>query len=253
LFTHVFVKQISQNFQDGITTSELGKPDYELATNQHCDYIEALRKCRVNVKVLEPDNDFPDSTFIEDTAVVNENLAVITNFGVPSRRGEELSIKKVLKEFYRDIGSIKDPGTLEGGDVLRAENQYFIGISKRTNQKGALQLKVILKAHGFNCSLVPLKDVLHLKTGVAYIGDNNIIASGELITASCFTDFKITKVIKAESYATNCIRVNDYVLMAQGFRNLKKSILNLGYKVIELNMSEFRKMDGGLSCLSLRF
>jgi dimethylargininase len=100
---------------------------------------------------------------------------------------------------------------------------------------------------------VPLKDFLHLKTGVAYIGDNNIIASGELIDTPCFTYFNIIKVKKTESYATNCIRVNDYVLMAQGFRNLKKSILDLGYKILELNMSEFRKMDGGLSCLSLRF
>ncbi|MHA2398924.1 MAG: dimethylarginine dimethylaminohydrolase family protein [Promethearchaeota archaeon] len=247
------VKQVSQNFQYGITTSELEPPDYELAFKQHCDYIKALRKCGVKVKILEADDKFPDSTFIEDTAVVNEIVAIITNFGVPSRRGEEISIHNILKDFYQEIVSIKNPGTLEGGDVLRVENQYFIGISKRTNRKGAIQLSKILKAYGFNCLLIPLKNILHLKTGVAYLGDNNILASGELINTSFFSDFKITEVSKIESYATNCIRVNDYVLMAHGFRNLKKSILDLGYEVIELNMSEFRKMDGGPSCLSLRF
>ena len=250
---HAVVRRVSKQFQYGLTSSNLGKPDYNAAIKQHSDYIEAMKKCGLNVKILEADDRFPDSTFVEDTAVVNKDFVVISNLGAPSRKGEEKDIKKVMEEFYDDIKSIEKSGTLEGGDVMKVENEYFIGISKRTNKKGALQLKEILKKYGYTCSLVSLKKVLHLKTGVAYIGDNNIIASGEFIKNPLFKDYNIIEVEEDESYATNCIRVNEYVLIAKGFKKLKDSILGLGYKILEYNMSEFRKMDGGLSCLSLRF
>ncbi len=250
---HAVVRKVSQKFQYGLTTSNLGKPDYNTAITQHSNYIEAMKKCGLNVRILEADDRFPDSTFVEDTAVVNKDFVVISNLGAPTRKGEEKDIKKVMEEFCDDIKSIEKPGTLEGGDVMKVENEYFIGISKRTNKKGALQLKEILKVYGYMCSLVSLKDVLHLKTGVAYIGDNNIIASGEFIKNPLFKDYNIIEVEEDESYATNCIRVNEHVLIAKGFKKLKDSILGLGYKFIEIDMSEFRKMDGGLSCLSLRF
>jgi len=250
---HAVVRRVSQRFRYGLTTSNLGKPDYKAAIKQHSDYIKAMKKCGVNVKILDSDDKFPDSTFVEDTAVVNKDFVVISNLGAPSRKGEEKDIKKVMEEFYNDIKSIEKPGTLEGGDVMKVENEYFIGISKRTNKEGALQLKEILKKYDYTCSLVSLKNVLHLKTGVAYIGDNNIIASGEFIKNPLFKNNNIIEVEEDERYATNCIRVNGYVLIAKGFKKLKASILGLGYKILEINMSEFRKMDGGLSCLSLRF
>ncbi|MCK4976877.1 MAG: hypothetical protein KAS36_08095, partial [Anaerolineales bacterium] len=173
MFTHCIVREPSKNFQEGLTSSDLGKPDYIKALKQHSSYINALKKCGVEIITLKADDRFPDSTFVEDTAVVNKDFVVISNLGAPSRKGEEKDIKKVIEEFYDDIKSIEKPGTLEGGDVIRVENGYFIGISKRTNKKGALQLKEILKKYGYSCSLVSLKNVLHLKTGVAYIGDNN--------------------------------------------------------------------------------
>ncbi len=250
---HAVVRKVSQKFQNGLTTSNLGKPDYNTAITQHSNYIEAMKNCGLNVKILEADERFPDSTFVEDTAVVNKDVVVISNLGAPSRKGEEKEIKKVMEEFYNDIKSIEKPGTLEGGDVMKVENEYFIGISKRTNKEGVLQLKEILKKYGYTCTLVSLKNVLHLKTGVAYIGDNNIIASGEFIKNPLFKNYNIIEVEEDESYATNCIRVNEYVLIAKGFKKLKASILGLGYKILEMDMSEFRKMDGGLSCLSLRF
>ena len=253
MFKHAVVRRVSQKFEYGLTTSKLGRPDYDVALKQHSDYVKTMKKCGLNVKILEADDRFPDSTFIEDTAVVNKDCVVISNLGAISRKGEQEYIKNVMEEFYNDIKSIEKPGTLEGGDVMKVENEYFIGISKRTNSKGAMQLKEILKDYGYTCSLVSLKDVLHLKTGVAYIGDNNIIASGEFVKNYLFKDYNIIEVEKDESYATNCIRVNEYVLIAKGFKKLKESVLGLGYKTLENDMSEFRKMDGGLSCLSLRF
>lgn len=253
MFNHAIVRKVSKNFEYGLTSSKLGKPEYNKALVQHSNYVEALRKCGLKIITLEMDNRFPDSTFVEDTAVVNEDLAIITNLGAISRKGEEIKIKKALDKFYDNVESIKEPGTLDGGDILRVEDQYYIGISQRTNKAGALQLKDHLKEYGYTCLLVKLKEVLHLKTGVAYIGDKNLVASGEFIDNPLFQEYNILKVDEDESYAANCIRVNDYVLIAEGYKKLTDSISNLGYPLFKLDMSEFRKMDGGLSCLSLRF
>ena len=253
MFKHAIVRKPAKTFQEGITYSNLGKPDYNKAVIQHSNYIEALKECGLKIILLDADDRFPDSTFVEDTAVVNKNLAIITNLGVSSRRGEELEIKTVLEKFYDDIEFIKTPGTLEGGDILKIDNQYYIGLSKRTNKEGAKQLTKILERYGYSCLTVQLVNVLHLKTGVAYIGDNNLIVTGEFISNPIFNEFNIIKVDKDESYAVNCIRVNNYILIAKGFKKLTNSISNLGYKVFEIDMSEFRKMDGGLSCLSIRF
>ncbi|GAG56746.1 unnamed protein product [marine sediment metagenome] len=253
MFTRGIVRKPSKNFQDGLTNSDLGKPDYNKALKQHSSYINALKKCGVEIITLKADENFPDSTFVEDTALVNKDLAVITNLGAPSRRGEEREIKNVLEKYFDIIESIKNPGTLEGGDVLQIENEYFIGLSSRTNREGAKQFENIVKMYGYSCSFVPLTNFFHLKTGVAYIGDNNLVVSGELIGNSIFKDYNLIKVEEDESYASNCIKVNNYVLIAEGFDKLRNSIISLGYKTLEIDVSEFRKMDGGLSCLSLRF
>ena len=253
MFKNAIVRKVSRNFENGITSSTLGKPLYEKALLQHSEYIEKLKKCGLQLRILEADDKFPDSTFVEDTVVVNEDCAIITNLGAPSRKGEEKDIKKVMEEFYSNLESIQKPGTLEGGDVLRIEDHYFIGLSKRTNKAGANQLANILKKYGYSSTMVKLLKFLHLKTGVAYIGDNNLITAGEFIKASIFKDFNTIQVDKDESYATNCIRINNFILIAKGFERLKTLILERGFEILEIEMSEFRKMDGGLSCLSIRF
>jgi len=253
MFKHAIVRNVPKNFQEGITSCNLGKPDYNKAVIQHSDYTEGLKKCGLRIIKLDANERFPDSTFIEDTAVVNKDAAIITNFAVSSRRGEELEIKNVLKRFYDNIEYIKNPGTLEGGDILKVDNHYYIGLSKRTNKEGAQQLTEILEKYDYSCSTIQLIDFLHLKTGVAYIGDNNLIVSGELINKPIFKKYNSIRVDIDESYAANCIRVDKYVLIAKGFKKLKNSISNLGYKILEIDISEFRKMDGGLSCLSIRF
>ncbi len=253
MFKHAIVRKPGKNFKEGITSSKLGKPDLDLAILQHSNYIKALKKCGLTIIEMDADEKFPDSTFVEDTAIVNTDVAVSTNLGVLSRKGEELEIRRILERFHENIECIKNPGTLEGGDILKVGNQYYIGLSNRTNKEGARQLTKILKKHGYSCLTVQLAKLLHLKSGIAYIGDNNLIVSGELIDNPIFKDFNIIEVDKDESYAANCIRVNNYILIAKGFQKLKNSILNLRYKIIEINLSEFRKMDGGLSCLSIRF
>ncbi|KKL67099.1 hypothetical protein LCGC14_2138360, partial [marine sediment metagenome] len=212
LFTRGIVRKPSKNFQDGLTTSNLGKPDYIKAVKQHSNYIKALKKCGLEIITLDFDERFPDSTFVEDTAVVNKDLAIISNLGVPSRRGEEREIKTVLEKYFDIVKSIENPGTLEGGDVLRIEDTYYVGLSTRTNEGGANQFNEILKAYGFSCSIVPLIKFFHLKSGLAYIGDNNLIVSGEFKDNPIFKDFNRIEVEPNEQYAANCIKVNNYIL-----------------------------------------
>jgi len=253
MFKQAIVRKPCKNFQFGISTSTLGKPDYQRALLQHSQYVEALLKCNLTVNELDEDDRFPDSTFVEDTAVVDKEFAVITNLGAQSRKGEEIAISEKLKTFYKNIESIRKPGTLEGGDVMKVEEHYYIGLSNRTNNEGANQLMKILKRYGYSSSTVPLKKVIHLKTGISYLGDSILLVSGEFKGHSDFREYNLIEVQDSEAYATNSLRINEFVLIPQGYTNLKRQILNFNFKVLELEMSEFKKMDGGLSCLSLRF
>ncbi len=253
MFTRAIVRKIGKKIVNGLTTANLGLPDYDTALRQHNDYIEALKKCGVTVTVLDPDEQYPDSTFVEDTAIVTERCAVISNPGAPSRNGEIVHMKEVLREFYPQLEQIQFPGTLDGGDVLQVDNHFYIGVSERTNHEGAEQLAAILEKYDYTSTLVPLKDYLHLKTGIAYLGNSDLVVAGEFSEHEVFHEFHKIYVDANEEYAANCIRVNDYVILPQGYEKTAKKISDAGYSLIELPMTEFRKLDGGLSCLSLRF
>ena len=152
--------------------------------------------------------------------------------------------------------SIQEPGTLDGGDICEAGNHFFIGISQRTNEAGAQQLAGLLTSHGYTYSFVDMrnvKDILHLKSGVAYLGDNRLVVTDALGNRKEFRGYDLVRVSADEEYAANCVRVNDCVLVAAGYPGFEQTLGNLGYKTIALEMTEFQKMDGGLSCLSLRF
>ncbi len=260
MFTKAIVKTPGKSFVNGITSANLGLPNYDLALKQHKAYVDVLISCGLDVKVLPPDENFPDSTFVEDTALLTPPCAIITNPGAPPRKGEVIKMKKVLEEFYSDIEEIKEPGTVEAGDIMMVGNHYYIGLSKRTNLEGANQLIRILNKYDMSASVIELKNVLHLKTGVAYLEHNNLAACGEFVTHPDFEKFNIIEIPQEESYAANCIWINDKVLIPKGYPKSKKKILDAGlsrnmrgYSLIEVDVSEFRKLDGGLSCLSLRF
>jgi len=250
VYTRGIVRRPGRNFANGITTSNLGKPDSGKALEQHAAYCEALIKCGVELTVLEADERYPDGCFVEDTAVVNSKVKVISRPGAATRRGEEEAISRVLAGFG-PTESIIAPGTLEGGDILRAENHYFIGISERTNREGASQLSAILGKHGFTSSVIRVEAGLHLKSDIAYLGNGNFISTP--VFSHVAHPAKTIILDPEEYYSANCLQVNDYLLIAKGFPKSKKKILDLGYNIIELDMSEFRKMDGGLTCLSLLY
>jgi dimethylargininase len=252
MFKKAIVRTPGKSLVDGLTTAKLGKPNYQKALRQHTDYIRALRECGLDVLVLPAMEDFPDSTFVEDVALLTSDCAIITRPGAASRRGETEPIKETLSDWYTNIEEVTGSGTVEAGDIMQVGSHFYIGLSKRTNSEGAHQVIEHLRKYGMTGSVIRLETVLHLKTGVAYLERNHLLACGEFLCKEEFKDFSILRIDEAESYAANCIWVNDHVLIPSGFPVTRKTIKSAGYQVKELDVSEFRKLDGGLSCLSLR-
>ena len=256
MFKNVIVRKPAKSMIDGITSApELGKPDYELAVKQHDAYIEALKQCGVTVTELEALEEYPDACFVEDVAVLTRKCAIITNPGAPSRNGEKAYIVEAIRKFYADeqIAYIEGPGTLEGGDVMMVGDHFYVGRSARTNEEGIRQFVEILESFGLSGSEVSLEKVLHLKTGVNYLENNTFLVSGEFIEKEEFKDANLIIIPDDEAYAANCIWVNNKVIVPAGFPKVEKAVRDAGYEVIVTDTSEYRKLDGGLSCLSLRF
>jgi dimethylargininase len=252
-FTKALVRKPCRNLVHGLSVAGMGKPDFGRALEQHAAYVEALRSCGLEVTALAADEEYPDSVFIEDTAVLSETMAVSTRPGAPSRRGEERSVAAALEDFYPRLEAILSPGTLEGGDVMRAGDRFFIGLSGRTNPAGAQQLAAILQRFNYPAVFVPLREVLHLKTGVSYLENNLLLAAGEFQGHPLLAHFTAIPVPASESYAANSLWLNGRVLVPDGFPLTRAAIEKAGCEAVPVDVSEFRKLDGGLSCLSLRF
>ena len=254
MFTNAIVRTPGRSIDKGISDSKtLGLPNYERAIIQHQSYIDSLKKCGLDVLILEPCEEYPDSTFVEDVALITPNCAIITRPGALSRRGEVHQIELVLKQKFNNIEQIEEPGTIEGGDIMMVGDHYYIGLSERTNLDGAKQIIQILNKYGMSGSTISLKKLLHLKTGLSYLEENNLVVCGEFIEESSLERYNQIEIPEKESYAANCIWVNESVIIPKGYPNTKKRIENSGYRVLETNVSEFQKLDGGLSCLSLRY
>jgi dimethylargininase len=255
-FTRAIVRPPSSNFADGLTSAALGKPDFALATKQYSQYCAALERCGLKLVSLPEDSAHPDATFVEDAAVLSARCNVITRPGAPSREGEITAIREALARLDINTVAIEPPGTLDGGDICDADGHFFIGVSRRTNWNGAQQLAAFLDKAGYTSACVDIRavpDILHLKSGIASLGDNRIVAIDSLAHHHALKNHELVRVAPGEEYAANCVRVNDQVFVAAGFPSFERTLTSLGYATIALEMSEFQKMDGGLSCLSLRF
>jgi dimethylargininase len=231
-------------------------PNLDRALEQHAAYCEALRACGLTVTVLAADESHPDGTFVEDTAVVAARVAVATRPGAPPRAGEVSAVATALTQFRTELESIETPGTLDGGDVCQVDEHFLIGVSQRTNEAGAKQLAAILARHGYSSALIDIRDqpaLLHLKSGIAYLGERRFTVSSAQAALAIPQGYEALVVEATESYAANCVRVNEAVLLASGYSRVAARLESLGYHVRSLEVSEFQKMDGGLSCLSIRF
>jgi dimethylargininase len=256
VFKNAIVRIPGSNFAQGLTTVLMGVPRFDGVLQQHARYCEALRECGLTITTLDADVDYPDSTFVEDTAVLTARSAILTRPGARSRRGEVAAMRQTISSFFPSTLEIEAPGTLDGGDICEAENHFFLGLSHRTNEVGVRQLAGHLARQGYSSSVIDVRgmsSILHLKSGISYIGNNTLVVIEEMAGNPLFQSYERVRVAVEESYAANCVRVNERVLVAAGYPQLTAELASRGFRPLALEMSEFQKMDGGLSCLSLRF
>lgn len=256
MFRNAIVRIPGSNFGKGLTAAGLGVPRYDNVVQQHARYREALEECGLTITTLDADPRYPDSAFVEDTAVLTPRTAILTRPGASSREGEVAAIRRTIRGFFPATLEIERPGTLDGGDICEAEGHFFLGLSHRTNEEGVRQLAAHLARQGYTSSVIDVRaltSILHLKSGISYMGNNTMVAMEEMAGNDLFRNYELIRVPLQESYAANCVRVNERVLVAAGYPQLTAELVDRGFNPLALDMAEFQKMDGGLSCLSLRF
>lgn len=254
-FTRALARRPAKTFAQGITTrSSLGIPTYDATLKQHEAYLDALRDAGLDVSVLDPDPRFPDGHFVEDPAVIFNDTAFICRPATPVRRGEEEGIAEALADFHH-VHAAGD-ATIEGGDVLFCRDRVLIGISRRTNRVGAEQLKAAIQTDmgDVRVEFVPFTNVLHLKTGLTELVPGLLLHDPLMRLESEIKGMRIVTLPPEEGYAASVLPLNDQtIVIADGFPTVRALADKYYPHVVALDMSEIEKMDGGLTCLSLRY
>jgi dimethylargininase len=233
-----------------LTFLERREIDLARAAEQHCRYRDSLAELGVQVVALPPEPDLPDSVFVEDPAVVVDEIAVMARMGAASRRPETESLGAALARF-RPLHRMEAPATLEGGDVIRAGRTLFVGASQRTNAQGIAQLASAVETHGYEVRPVAVRDCLHLKSGCCYLGRGTMLANRAWIDADAFRNYRILDV--AEEWAADVLPVGDVVLMPEGFPKTRGLLEREGFAVRTVDVSELQKAEAGVTCMSILF
>ncbi len=238
----------------GISSSNLGAPDYSIALLQHANYCAALVKSGMTIMHVAAEPMYPDCCFVEDTVVIVNHCAVITNPGHPSRNGEQQAVASYV-EAHTDLQilRIEAPGTLDGGDVLRVGNKYYIGLTDRTNQTGADQLMALVQAEGLTATAFSISGLLHLKTGISRVDEDAVVCIAALANHHAFTEIGQKLIVsEKEKVAANCLLINETIFVPAECTEIQRELRNRK-RVIPLTMTEFQKLDGGMTCLSVLF
>jgi dimethylargininase len=246
---------ITRAVSPAINRCELGylprqEIDFSKAVEQHRRYEECLRELGINVVSLPAEAELPDSMFVEDPAVVVDELAVITRMGAASRRGESESLAAALAR-YRPLRWLREPATLEGGDVLRIGKTVYVGLSARSNQDGVAQLQAELRPFGYTVRPVEVRGCLHLKSACCSLGDWAILANREWVDVAAFDGLTIIDVPASEPRAANVLAVGDTVLVPEAFPETVNVLKQMDWKVRTLDISELMKAEAGLTCSSI--
>lgn len=226
--------------------------DFERALEQHAAYVQALEACGVAVQILPPEPHLPDAVFVEDTAVVVDECAVLTRPGIESRRAEVETIAVALAAV-RPVIRITAPGTIEGGDVLRVGRTFVVGQTARTNAEGTRQLAEALAPHGYDVVPVSLNGCLHLKSAVTYVGRETVLLNPDWIQVDLFGRWQCVPVVPEEPYGANALLVDDVVHTAASAPLTRRKLDALGFETRAIDTSEFEKAEAALTCLSLLF
>lgn len=253
VFTHAFARAVSRSLgRCELLYVPRQEFDLPLARRQHAAYVASLEAAEITVTVLPEEPDLPDSCFVEDAAIVLDELAVICRPGAASRLPEVKSIERALAKV-RPVNSIVSPGTLEGGDVLRMGKTLYIGMSTRTNQEGIRQCQEIIRQYGYEAVGVPLKGCLHLKSAVTSPADGMLLVNSDWLDPSLFSQFEILRVPDAEPWGANTLAVNANVLVTGSSPRTADLLDSRGLRVRLLDISELQKAEAALTCLSLLY
>lgn len=226
--------------------------DFDKALEQHRRYEACLTGLGTKVVSLAPDPQFPDGVFVEDPAVVVDEIAVMTRMKSERRRREAESIAAALARF-RKLAWIREPATLEGGDVMRVGKTLYVGISSRTNQAGAEQLAALLGPFGYRVVPAGVRGCLHLKTACSWLGERTLLANREWFDPSAFPDFEIISVASGEPWAANVLRVGKTIIIPSAFPRTGEALARLGFQVRPFDVTELMKAEAGLTCMSIIF
>lgn len=253
-FTHAITRLPGASITAGLRAVDTGAPDLALMRAHHADYVAALRSTGAEVIVLDPLEAYPDSVFVEDTALCLPEGAIVMRPGAPSRLGEAAEMAPQLEALYGQVARIGGPGHIEGGDILTTEREILVGRSARTDAEGIAELRGIVAGwgHALREVFTP-PGVLHFKTDCSLLDAETILSTPRLDASGCFAGYRVIHTAEGEEACANTIRFNDLVLMPAGFPRTAERLAAAGYTVREIGNSECAKLDGGMSCLSLRF
>lgn len=226
--------------------------DAVLALEQHAAYRRLLQECGCEVRLLDVNRGCPDGVFIEDTAVVLDEVAVLASMGAAARRCEPAGIEPVLRE-YRDVRRIELPATLEGGDVLRVERKLLAGLTGRTNAAGVEALASLVRDYGYEVLAVPVRNCLHLKSACTALPDGRLLVSPACLDREALTGFELVTVPEEEPAAANVLPVEQTVIMDAAYPRTAGRVRELGFEVRTVGLSELAKAEGAVTCLTLVF
>ncbi|HEX6035049.1 MAG TPA: arginine deiminase family protein [Anaerolineales bacterium] len=244
-------REISPRFAEcELTHLERTRIDLEIARAQHRAYVEALQKLDCEVIELPAEPDLPDSVFVEDTAVILPEVAVVTRPGADSRKPETESIIQALTRLIKLV-HVREPATIDGGDVLVLGKRIYVGLSTRSNQESINQLNEMLAGYGYSATGVELHDCLHLKSAVTRVDDQTLLINNVWVDPHYFADLDLIEVDPSEPHAANCLPIGDSIIFPTAFPKTCAKLAQRGYHLVNVNVSELAKAEGAVTCCSL--
>ena len=244
-------REVSSRFNEcEITHIDRAPIDVNVARAEHHEYIKALKQLGCQVIELPEEPDLPDSVFVEDTAFILDEVAVITRPGADSRKPETESIVRALSP-HRPLVHVTEPATVDGGDVLVIGRNIYIGISTRSNEASVRQIQDLLDNFGYKVTAVEMHDCLHLKTAVTKVDEKTLLINPKWVDTFHFKEFDWIEVDPSEPFAANCLPIGDAIIYPSAFPKTQQRLEQNGYKVVEVNVAELAKAEGAVTCCSL--
>ena len=252
-FSKAITRRPSACVKHGLRSEDAGDPDFLRLERDHQAYVDALKAAGANVVELEALDDLPDAVFVEDTALCLPDCAILMRPGAESRGPEVTQISDDIRKIFETVFEVSGPAYIEGGDILYTGRQILVGTSERTDHAGIAQLAGFVEPRGHRVRTVKTPPgVLHFKTDCSLVETDTILSTQRLASSGCFADYKVLIVPEGEEAAANMIRFNNTLIMSAGFPKTFQMLSTAGFDVVQLNNSECAKIDGGMSCLSLR-